>query len=213
MPYRLAIFDFDGTLADSIAIVLAAMNEAAARWGFERVDAERLRELRRLGPLEIAERIRFPMWKSPVIARFIRRRVAEQHEQLRLFPGVPEMLDGVLARGVTVAIVSSNAEATVRRVLGAPLAGRVAYYGCGGSVLGKRRFLRQALARTGVPFAQAIKIGDEIRDLEAARAERIAFGGVAWGYAEPDALRARGADHLFERVEEIAAVVGGQGAG
>ena len=50
----------------------------------------------------------------------------------------------------------------------------------------------------------AIAIGDEVRDIEAARAAGIACGAVTWGYAAPEALRAMQPDMVFERVEEIA---------
>ena len=56
----------------------------------------------------------------------------------------------------------------------------------------------------GVGAAQAIAIGDEVRDIEAARAAGIACGAVTWGYAAPEALRALGPDLVFERMEDIA---------
>ncbi|MFL6293325.1 MAG: hypothetical protein ACJ759_20725 [Thermoanaerobaculia bacterium] len=46
-------------------------------------------------------------------------------------------------------------------------------------------------------------IGDEIRDLEAARAEGIAFGAVTWGYTHPEALRAHGPEEMFSTIDEI----------
>ena len=203
MRHDLAIFDFDGTLADSLASFLVVMNDAAARYGFARIEAEAMDELRRLPPREVSARLRLPFWKLPIIAPFIRRRMAEEAERVQLFSGAAEMLEAVAAHGISLAIVSSNAETTIRRLLGPRLSSHVAYFGCGASVLGKQRFLRRALAHTSVPASRAIKIGDEIRDLDAARAVRIRFGGVTWGFANPDALRARGADVMFERMEEI----------
>jgi len=203
VSYRLAIFDFDGTLADTLPAFLRAMNDAAPRYGFESLDGLDLDTLRGMAPREIAARIRLPIWKTPMIAAFVRRRMAQEIARMRIFPGVEAMLDRLRAADVTIAIVSSNAEATIRQVLGPRLAAEVAYYGCGGSVFGKRRYFRRALARTGAARPDAIAIGDEIRDLEAAHAEGIAFGGVTWGYATPEALRARRPELMFERVEEI----------
>jgi phosphoglycolate phosphatase len=58
--------------------------------------------------------------------------------------------------------------------------------------------------RAGLSPAQAIAIGDEVRDIEAARAAGIACAGVSWGFAAPKALRALGPDLMFERIEDIA---------
>jgi len=56
--------------------------------------------------------------------------------------------------------------------------------------------------------AEAIAIGDEVRDLEAARGERIPFGAVGWGYTHPEALRAHHPEEMFSDLEEILEKVG-----
>jgi phosphoglycolate phosphatase len=58
-----------------------------------------------------------------------------------------------------------------------------------------------------------VAIGDEIRDIEAARAAGIACGAVTWGYAAPNALKALGPDLVFEQMDDIArALAGGRQA-
>ena len=58
--------------------------------------------------------------------------------------------------------------------------------------------------RAGIAPARVIAIGDEVRDIEAARTAGIACGAVTWGYSAPDTLRAICTDLLFERMEDIA---------
>ena len=60
------------------------------------------------------------------------------------------------------------------------------------------------LKRSGVLPSEAICIGDEIRDADAARAVGIAFGAVAWGFTDVEALRAHEPEMVFVRMEEIA---------
>jgi len=104
---------------------------------------------------------------------------------------------------VTVAIVSSNSEETIRHVLGAETAPTVAIYECGASLFGKPTKLRRALRRSGVAPADAIAIGDELRDIEAAHAVGIPSGAVLWGIATPDLLRRSGAAHVFDGFEAL----------
>jgi phosphoglycolate phosphatase len=59
------------------------------------------------------------------------------------------------------------------------------------------------IRRAGVDPADVIAIGDETRDIEAARAVGVACGAVCWGYAAPMALRAQNPDFVFERMEDI----------
>ena len=54
------------------------------------------------------------------------------------------------------------------------------------------------LKRAEVAAREAIYVGDELRDADAARAVGIAFGAVTWGYATPEVLRARRPDRLFD---------------
>ncbi len=138
------------------------------------------------------------------------RLAARDAGQIALFPGVPAMLAAVAEAGVPLAILSSNRADTVRRVLGPDNADRIGTYACGASVFGKARRLRTLLARTGVAPDRALCIGDEIRDLEAARALGCPFGAVAWGYTDSRALAALGPEHLFSEPAEIARLVAGE---
>jgi phosphoglycolate phosphatase len=77
------------------------------------------------------------------------------------------------------------------------------------SLFGKRSKLIKMAKLTGVERSQAIVIGDELRDLDAARAAGMAFGAVSWGATRASAHAARGADFIFERMDQITdAVVG-----
>ena len=79
----------------------------------------------------------------------------------------------------------------------------VADFDCSASVFGKARKFRRVLKRARLAPHDAIAIGDETRDIEAARAAGIACGAVTWGYAAEKALRDRQPDYVFERMEEI----------
>ena len=77
-------------------------------------------------------------------------------------------------------------------------------FACGAAMFGKPRKFRRVLRQAGVDPARAIAIGDEVRDIEAARAAGIACAAVTWGYAAPETLHALGPDLVFERMEDIA---------
>lgn len=207
MPYTLAIFDFDGTLADSLPWFLVAMNEAAERYGFRRFEGADVERLRGCSSWQVMQHAGIPMWRVPALTRFMRGRMGRDAGAIPLFAGVGRMLELLDAGGVAIAIVSTNAERNVRRILGPRHAALVRHYGCGASLFGKRPKLRQVLAAAGVTAAEALCIGDEIRDLVAARAEGIPFGAVAWGFTDPAALAAQAPEAFFARVEEVVELV------
>ena len=136
MPYSLAIFDLDGTLADSFPWFLRNVNDVADRFGFRRMVDDEVDELRHAGSREIIRRLEVPVWKLPMIARHMRRMKADHLDGIPLFPGVEPMLRTLRDGGVTLALVSSDHEANARRLLG-EAASLFAHFDCGASLFGK----------------------------------------------------------------------------
>jgi phosphoglycolate phosphatase len=203
MPYSLVIFDLDGTLADSFPWFSRNVNNVAARFGFRHVADQDVEELRHAGSREIVALLGVPMWKIPVIARHMRRLKAQHLGDIALFPGAETMLRTLKDGGLQLALVSSDNEANARRLLG-EAAALFSWFDCGASIFGKAAKFRSVLRRADLIPSQAIAIGDETRDIEAARAAGIACGAVSWGYAAPAKLRTLKPDLMFERMEDIA---------
>jgi phosphoglycolate phosphatase len=204
MHCKLVIFDFDGTLADTFPWFMRVINDVADRYDFKRVEPHEVEVLRGMGAAEIMAYLGVPRWKLPLIASHMRKRKAREIGETRLFDGVERMLQRLGDAGIKIAVVSSNSEANVRAILGPKLAARISCFECGASVFGKAARFRKVLRRSGISRADALCIGDEIRDLEAARRAGIAFGAAGWGFTRPDALQARGPNVLFSSIDEIA---------
>jgi phosphoglycolate phosphatase len=205
MPYKLAIFDLDGTLSDSFPWFLRIVNVVADRHGVRRIKDHEIETVRGKGAREIVKFFQVPAWKLPIIARDMRRIKAAQLDEIPLFPGVDRLLQELTAKGVATAIVSSDSEENVRRALGPENARLISHYACGASIFGKAQKFRRVLKLAGVAAADAICIGDEIRDIEAARRAGIAFGAVTWGYATAQALRARKPEEVFASMDDMIA--------
>jgi phosphoglycolate phosphatase len=200
--YRLAIFDFDGTLADSLDWFRASFQETIARFDLAPVSPEELEGMRGLSAREIMARLKVSMWQLPVIFSDMRKRKLAAASETSLFAGIPAMLADLQRLGVKTAIVSSDSEASVRQVLG-PTASLITRFDCGAAVFGKHWKFRRVARKLGAKPTETICIGDEIRDIEAADAASMDSGAVAWGYALPAALQATGPTHLFNSIEEI----------
>jgi phosphoglycolate phosphatase len=201
--YDLVIFDFDGTLADSAAWLRSTLNHVAQRYGFRQITDVELEELRGQRTIEIVRYLGVPMWKIPFIARYMRQLVARDAHLIGLFDGVDTLLSGLAERDVAIAIVTSNSEANVRRILGEDNARRITDYACGASLLGKASKFHAVVKRQGARADRTIAIGDEARDIEAARKAGLAVGAVSWGYATIELLRAQQPDYLFSSMDDI----------
>lgn len=191
MTYRLAMFDFDGTLADSFPFFLSVFNTVAARHAFRRIDVARAGELRHLGVRQMMDHVGLPAWKLPLASKTFMAVMQDSAHEIPLFDGIADALRHLHDRGVQLAVVSSNSEHNVRAVLGPELTALVARFDCGMSVFGKASRIRAVLKACGAAPSEALYVGDQATDAEAARKAGVAFGAVHWGYATIDALCAQ----------------------
>jgi phosphoglycolate phosphatase len=205
LKYRVIVFDFDGTLADSFPFLVSVANTLADRFGFRRIAESEIATLRTYDTRRLLRHVGLPLWKVPLLAASFRTLMSERIQEIPLFPGVDELLSTLRASGLTLAIVSSNSEENVRRVLGPRNLALVSHLACGAAVLGKRARLREVARRSGAARQEILSVGDETRDIDAARASGVAAAAVTWGYAASSALLARAPDEMFTSLAEIAA--------
>jgi phosphoglycolate phosphatase len=200
--YRLAIFDFDGTLVDSLPWFRTSLQETIARFDLAPVSPEELEAMRGLSARDIMARLKVSMWQLPAIVSDMRKRKLAAASETSLFAGIPAMLSDLQSQGIKTAIVSSDSEASVRQVLG-PATAQITRFDCGAAVFGKHWKFRRVARKLGAKPSETICIGDELRDIEAADTAGMDSGAVAWGYALPAALQAAGPTHFFNAIDEI----------
>lgn len=208
MTYRLAMFDFDGTLADSFPFFLSVFNTLAERHRFRPIDVERADELRHYSVREMMRHVGLPSWKLPLVSSSFIAMMKDSGAHVRVFDGVPEAIAALADAGVLLALVSSNSEDNVRRVLGPELAARFARFECGMSVLGKAARLKRVMKENGCTGLEAIYVGDHGADADAAHKAGAAFGAVSWGYCPIESLRGHGVEMEFAAPSDLAAIAG-----
>ncbi len=204
MRCRMVIFDFDGTLADSFGWFSRVFNEAAEAHGFRRLETVEVEEMRYCDTREIMQRLKIPARSLPSMMRFFRSRMERDRGEIELFAGVGDLLRDLADSGVTLAVVTSNSRANVEAVLGPELTALIRYFSCGSSLFGKHTKLQSVRRRARVEPEKTFCIGDELRDLQAARKAGLPFGAVAWGYAHREVLEAHDPHALFTTPGEIA---------
>lgn len=201
--YRLAIFDFDGTLANSFPFFVGVLDELAERHGFRKIDPERIGALRHCTGRQILNHAGLPMWKLPLVAGSFMALMQNSIDAIPLFEGVDATLHHLAREGVTLAVVTANSRENVRRVLGPDNVRLIEHFECGIPIFGKHSRIRKVLKRSAVPARQAIYIGDQTTDADAARNEGVAFGAVSWGYGSIESLEKHLPDEIFDSVRDI----------
>ena len=112
--FRLVLFDFDGTLADSLSHAQTLFNAMALRYGMKPIedwDAER-----RQGAMEFVRNHRVPLLRLPFLLREYFRKQREIIDEVRLFDGLEQVLPA-MARTCRLGVVSSNHPHNIRLCL------------------------------------------------------------------------------------------------
>lgn len=196
---KLILFDFDGTIADSFSTFL----EFAGKEGF-RFDAEKIDQLRDLSMREAILMVGLPVWKLPIAARKFHRYFAVESPKVRLIDGIKEAIIALHSDGCALGIVTTNDTANVKTVLAREgLSADFDSINSERSIFGKARTLKRIVRDLGIDPSTVWYVGDEVRDIEAAREAGLRSLSVTWGFNSAKALRLARPDHIVSHPDEL----------
>jgi phosphoglycolate phosphatase len=162
---KLIVFDFDGTLADTLGALMRISNRLAPEFGYAQIDDDRFAELKYLSAWEVIKLTKVALWKLPFLIKRVKEEFPKEVQNVKLFPDAIELLNALKAKGYRLGIVSSNAESNIRALL-------------------KQNQVEHLFDQK----ANVVYIGDEIRDIQAARSSEVRVISVGWGFNAPLAL-------------------------
>ncbi|UBF28087.1 HAD-IA family hydrolase [Kovacikia minuta CCNUW1] len=202
------IFDFDGTIADSFDVVLTASNRLATEFGYPAVRPEDAKQLQNLTSREILRRSGVSLLKLPFLLRRLRLELNREICRLEPIPGIKEVLQDLKQAGNQLGIVTSNSQENVIAFLNAQnMNDLFGFVGSGLTLFGKDRIIRRILRQQNLDPAIAIYVGDETRDIEAARKIGIRVISVSWGFNSSEILAAHRPDFLIDHPAELLEVM------
>ena len=198
------VFDFDGTLADSLPVVARLYNELAERHGFGRLSADNLEELRTLSILDRCKRMGIPPYRLPGLVVQMGRSLRGAMTSIPFHEGIPELLRELKARGHALFILSTNKEENIRAFLKHHSAEHlVDGIHCSSSLFGKARLLRALMKANRLQPGQLVYVGDEHRDVVACREVGVRVIAVRWGADAEPRLRDAGPDFLADTPADV----------
>lgn len=181
------IFDFDGTIADTLDACVRIYNELAPKIGCKAVKDGERDGLRGKASKDFLRDYGVRFWNLPVIAWRVRKGLRREMEKLPIIPGMREALLALRAEGYGMGIVSSNSVENIEVFLRVNGLGEMfQFIHSGRNLFGKDRVLRKVIERHDIE--SALYIGDEVRDIEAARKVGMPIISVGWGFNLPSIL-------------------------
>lgn len=183
------IFDFDGTIADSFDYIVDFLASEAGR---PALTAAQKQTLRGHSMAAIGRQFGLSWWQLIRLFFKGRRQMHRVIGKVKPFDGMPEVIRKLHAEGHELFILSHNTVNNIHTFLHHYKLHTyfLEVYG-GVRLFGKSAVLRRLLKEQSIEKENALYIGDELRDVQAAQSIKLRVIAVTWGFARPADLEAR----------------------
>lgn len=201
-PYL--IFDFDGTLIDSFRAVMEKFNILAQEFNFKKINSDEINGLKDLTSKELIKHLKIPFYKIPKVLHSARKQMRSEMHTLLPFKNIPETLQNLYGNNVSLGILTSNSLENVTEWLERnKLQHLFNFIHAESSFFGKKRILQKIIKTYNIDKSHAYYIGDETRDVEAAKACNIYSIAVIWGFNSEKILSKQYPHYLVKKPEDI----------
>lgn len=194
-------FDFDGTIADSLPALFECLNNNASYYGYKKAD--NVAQLRSKETKEFLKELGISSFWLPFVVRTIRKDMVLKMPDIKPFPDMVDVLTQLHNQGVLLGIVSSNSQENIEQFLQAHNIKFFSLIHGQSSIFGKSKILKNLLSDYELDATSVIYIGDELRDIEAAQANKMRCAGVTWGFNTSALLQEQYPDYLINKPEEL----------
>jgi phosphoglycolate phosphatase len=208
--FRLLVFDWDGTLADSTGIIAAAIQQACRDLGVPTPDDVAARFVIGLGLADALRHVAptLPAKDYPRLSERYREHYLARDPEIPLFGGAREMLDELDARGFLLAIATGKSRVGLSRALAQQgLTHRFVASRCADEGFPKPHpdMLLALMDRCGVAPVETLMIGDTTHDLALARNAGAASLAVSYGAHQADGFAEWSPLATVASIEELSA--------
>ncbi len=207
---RHIIFDFDGTLADSLPLVIEIAEELLGPLNLSESEKMRLRNM----PMRaVLKESGIPYSKILRLVVKGRTMIKQRMDELKIIPGLGKEIKAIKKEGYMLYVLSSNSESNIRSFLK-----RNELSDCFSDVQGniglfsKTSALKKFLKVKQIDKSDCLYVGDEVRDIDASKKLGIPIISVTWGFNGEQILKASVPDALVKTPSELIKAIKSVGA-
>ncbi|MBD2042750.1 HAD-IA family hydrolase [Microcoleus sp. FACHB-672] len=208
MTVKVIVFDFDGTIADTLEALIVVINRLAVEFKYKQASRADIEQLKNLSSREVIKDSGVSIFKVPFLLRKVKLELAHEIPRIHPVPGIKEVLTQLRSQGNKLGIITSNSKPNVMSILQNNEAQDLFEFVYAETTLfGKHRVIKKFLIKEGFTPEEVVYVGDETRDIEAAKKSQIKIIAVTWGFNSKQVLAAQNPDFLIDRPEELIEVI------
>jgi HAD superfamily hydrolase (TIGR01549 family) len=199
---KLLLFDFDGTIADTLDISIECANIVSKKHGYKLMNRKIIMEK---GIGYMVKQWNIPPWKLLIFMKELKALTDQRKSEIKAFKGISLVIKKLKAK-TKIGIITTNSEKIVNEVLKKNNIS-VDFIIANSSLFGKHALIKKALRHYEAEKNNTIYIGDEIRDIEASKKAGIRIACVSWGYNSETMLKKLKPDYLLRKPSELLKII------
>ena len=204
MKYNALIFDFDGTIADTLSEAAEVYNILALKHGYKVVSPEEIPAMRHYNTKKLIKELGVSKLRLPFLLARGRRLFKSRIDKLAPIEGMIESLHTLRKDASTFGILTSNSTENVELFLEAyNIRHLFTFISSTSKLSGKSKHLTSISRTFSLDTADMVYIGDEIRDVKASQKAGIAIAAVTWGFNSKESLDLENPTYLIDTAEEL----------
>ena len=200
---NILIFDFDGTIADTLHHLVDIGNRLSDEFNFRRIELHEIDNLKDKTAMEITHHLQVPFLKIPAIVARARKELNQNIHSIDIVEGLEKVLADLKTLGHQIGILTTNSANNVHQFLDNHRLDVFDFINTTSQIWGKAASLTKLIQKNNFRADQVVYIGDEIRDIEAAKKAGVRVAAVTWGYNSREVLKAYRPDYLIHHPREL----------
>jgi phosphoglycolate phosphatase-like HAD superfamily hydrolase len=201
------VLDFDGTLADTKQLLMEIANQMAVKYGWRRVDEPTFRRLRKGTIRQALAWFGIPLHKVPMLFVEGRRRLKQRVPEIHIFPELAQVVAALHAQGHSLYVVSANDPAIIAQVLESEQLASYFSDILHAPLMQKARVVKRLVRKQRIPLEQLWLVGDEQRDINAAKRVGAHSIAVTWGLQDAAVLESLNPDAMAQKPGDILKII------
>lgn len=197
---KTVLFDFDGTLADTMPVILDIAKQFAPEYGIKNIDVKTIRDK---SVKELIQLFGIPLFKIPFIILKGQKLLHDRMNEVKAYKGMPEIVHELKENGYRLGILSSNSLENITLFLDNNDLSVFDFIYSEKNLFGKHRALGKIIEKEQLAKNTVIYIGDEVRDIEACKKVDLPIISVTWGFNSRDILEKNSPQYIIDRPSEL----------
>ncbi len=204
---KIILFNFNGTIVNTRSLAIDIFNEIAEKQGYKKINEEEVPYLSTLSVPDRCKRLNVPLYKMPIVGITIKQKYQQYIPNLKSVDGINEVIHELKHKEFRLGFLTTNSRVVTNQFLSNNAINIFDYAHYSFNPFSKARDISSFLKSNKLNPDEVIYIGDELRDIKAAKKNQLCCIAATWGYDSLELLNTGHADHIVQQPKDILSIV------